>query len=242
MKLYTVEGAQNVRDAGGYPTAEGGGMAAGRFVRAGSLAKLTGQGRKALAELGVNCIIDLRSSFEIRRDPDALDGIAADYYQIPMLDYIQSNLARGELSAFPTSMASMYRGLLDYSQEEFRRVFSLMASTSYQVVLFHCTAGKDRTGMTAMLLQELAGVDDRCIVEDYAKSQELMGQITPPAKMPKALNYVLHARPETMRDTIDYLRVEYGGARGYLRRVGVTEAELERLFQKLSGEDHEADA
>ena len=237
MNLYTVEGASNVRDVGGYPTRRGGVVPTRVFIRAGSLSRLTGKGRKALAALGVDCVVDLRSTFEVRREPDALEGIAADYHRVPMLDYIQSNLAENKFSAFPSSMTEMYKGLLDHSQKEFFELFSILALAQYKTVLFHCTAGKDRTGVTAMLLLELAEVPDVDIVEDYTHSERLFAPVNRPLALPPGLDYMFQSRPRTMREAIDHLRVEYGGAGEYLRHIGLAPSQLDSLRGKLMMND-----
>ena len=92
------------------------------------------------------------------------------YVHIPMLDQLNSSGFRG---ALPECMFDVYRDLLDDSASSIRRVFEALDTDG--CALFHCRAGKDRTGVIAMLLLGLAGVSDDDIVADYVATQRYMG-------------------------------------------------------------------
>lgn len=230
-ELLSIEGSYNVRDLGGYPTRDGRIVRHRRFIRAGSLSDLTPQGIQSLREEGVRGILDLRSWQEVRKKPDAIDtDDTITRYHIPMLDYIQSSAAEEDFSLFPASMEEMYVGLLDESGDSFARVFEIFADARYPCCLFHCTAGKDRTGVTAMLLLGLAGVEDAGIIEDYHWSQQLLPPIQPGLKIPP---YCLESRPETMEYLLSYLRNRYGSVEEYLSGIGVTKGQQEAVRKKL---------
>ena len=230
-----VEGSFNVRDLGGYKTAGGRITKPRRFLRAGSLYGLTPQGRKTLLDAGVRCVLDLRSFQELKSHPSAVqndDGF--DWYHIPMLDYVQSAINGSAFSNFPASMEEMYTGLLEEGAPEFRRVFELFADPRYPGALFHCTAGKDRTGVTAMLLLALAGVDAETIVEDYSHSERLLAHLH--ADLPKGFPaYVLWSKAETMRTVLAHLESRYGGGEAYLAGIGVTPAQRAGILEKFLG-------
>lgn len=228
-QILSVPGAENVRDIGGYPGEGGRPVQYRRFIRAGGMGDLTEEGVAAVRALGVNCIVDLRSGFEAKKKADTLmydDTI--DYVHIPMLDYIQSNVAEGKV-AFPESMTEMYIGLLENDKEKFLRVLQTLAGPAYETVLYHCTAGKDRTGLTTMLLLGLAGVSRADIVEDYSHSEHLTSQKPIPG-LPIAL---FQSRPETMEAALDHLDEKYGGVRPYLAHIGVDEEMKAALLGKL---------
>lgn len=234
-EVLDVPGAQNVRDLGGYLSWDGRPVRKRRFLRAGGLHALTSEGVAAVRALGVDCIVDLRSSFEASRMPDTLreDG-EIDYVHLPMLDYIQSAIGDGGSPRFPDSMEEMYVGLLEHSGETFLRLLRVCGDPAYHTVLFHCTAGKDRTGVSAMLLLGLAGVSREDIVEDYSHSERLFPQRPLHPELP---GYLFESRPETMEAALDHLDAEYGGVRGYLARIGVDGALEEALLRKLLEED-----
>lgn len=231
-ELLRVPGADNVRDIGGYPVANGRLVNYRRFIRAGDMSGLTTDGVKAVRELGISCIIDLRSTTEVTRCPDTLAGdVAIRYVHIPMLDYIQSSIASGDVSVFPASITDMYRGLLEDGKSDLLRVFQVFADPAYRTVLFHCTAGKDRTGISAMLLLALAGVDREDIQVDYSYSEKL---INFPIN-PELPSYLFQSKPETIGAAMDHLEEVYGGAQAYLSHIGVDNAMQGAVLRKLLG-------
>ena len=153
--LLPMEGAYNIRDLGGYPAENGGVTRKGLFFRADNTANLTPKDVDLLREKGVSLSIDLRSPKETQDWPSKLKGCAGMRYEnIVMLDEISSNGFRGN---FPASMAEMYIRNLDGARDSFVQVFRLLIENS-GAALFHCTAGKDRTGMVSMLLILLVAV------------------------------------------------------------------------------------
>ena len=127
----------------------------------------------------------------------------------------------------------MYRSLLDESADSLRRVIEALDGDGCS--LFHCRAGKDRTGVIAMLLLNLAGVDDEYIVADYAVTQRYMGRglraqragvsVLLLKKVPRCL---FESAPEEME--------RYGSARSYLEGVaGCSPDLLDRIAGRLQG-------
>jgi protein-tyrosine phosphatase len=232
--IYEVPGILNLRDMGGYVARDGRKTAKGRFMRSAGLSGSGDEGRAGLVALGVDCVIDLRSTSERGFLPDLAEDIPGIHYvHVPMLDYIASNFASHNYHEFPSSMAELYCSLLVNSQESFKRVFEVFAESSFKRCLFHCTAGKDRTGVTAMLLLGLAGVDDEEIVADYSLTDELLTGTWLSRSAPGVPNYVLLAAEENMRFTLSFLRENYGGAVSYLTEIGVSKAAQERILEKL---------
>lgn len=229
--VLDVPGASNVRDIGGYPGAGGRPVAKRRFIRSGRVNELTEAGVRAVRELGVQCVVDLRSTFECARMPDTLrEDAQIAYIHVPMLDYIQSEVGGEEPPQFPDSMTEMYIGLLEKSGDSFLRVFQAFADPAYRTVLFHCTAGKDRTGLSAMLLLGLAGVSHEDIIEDYSHSDKLDPQ---KQNHPSIPGYLFESKPETMAAAIDHLVVHYGGIVPYLAHIGVDDAMQRAVLAKL---------
>jgi len=223
-----VDGAFNVRDIGGY-RGQAGALAHGRFLRAGSLANLTDAGRERLLDYGVDCVVDLRSVYERSQKPGRLGekhGVADIH--IPMLDHIQSSSVH-DASWIPESLETLYIDTLKNGGADFLRVFEVFAQ-DYTCILFHCTAGKDRTGMTAMLLMGLAGVPEEDIIEDYSYSHKLNHEFM----IPGLPAFLFYSKPETMRAALDMLRQDYGGISGYLAHIGVTADMREKICGKLS--------
>jgi protein-tyrosine phosphatase len=149
-----------------------------------------------------------------------------------------------DLSRMPDDLGTMYVASLDANQPQFRQVFETIAAQREGAVLFHCTAGKDRTGMVAALLLSLAGVPRSDIVHDYAISahylEPMMSQSPQMAAMlrqnPKVA--ALAGSPATAIEAfLDALEQRHGGAQAYLRQIGVSEADIGRLRARL-GQAH----
>lgn len=243
-----LKGARNVRDLGGYPygTEAGatGKTAFGAFLRAGSLGGLRGADFARLERYGLRRVIDVRSSFETRHWPDpfaSMEYPGIEYVHIPMFDQLNSSGMRGQI---PARMLDVYLRLLDDDADSLRRVFeALDLGDEPGCVLFHCRAGKDRTGVIAMLLLGLAGVSDEDIVRDYVATgsamtpsmwaQRALVTIILRKRVPRSL-FVAHA--EEMERTLEHLYERYGTARAYLEAyAGVAPDVLDRLTARLRG-------
>lgn len=228
-----LEGAYNVRDLGGYLTSAQRPVQKKRYLRGASLSRLTPGDREFLLQYGLSAVIDLRSPFEAQRDPDPDCGVPA--YSFPLLDSLNSQDFQG---ALPESLSQMYIQLLDRSAPVFADIFRIMSEVS-GCVLFHCTAGKDRTGLCAMLLLSLAGVPDEVIIADYAASDGYLKEIILHQRLSlhkagiTVNEDLLHASPSNMRTALDHLRHCYGNAEAYLGGAGLTDREIRALYQRL---------
>jgi protein-tyrosine phosphatase len=232
-----LSGTMNMRDLGGYPTMGGGSTKKGVYYRGDSLHNLTEEDVVALQSLGVTLQVDLRSQQEVNARPSKLLGAKGiDYYNISLLDHIQSS----NFENMPQNMSDLYCDLLDNNHKKFAAIFRALISTEGACII-NCTAGKDRTGVIAMLLLSLAHVDEEIIVEDYAisavnlsafvsfqKAQSLSnGQELP--------NYIFSSNPEDMKITIKHLKDKYKNAEGYFTMCGIIGEEIEELRKRFIG-------
>ena len=242
-----LKGAHNVRDLGGYPFTRDDGTtgttASGAFLRSGTLGWLRASDRAFLRAYGLRRVVDVRSNFELKYWPDPYGehpqpGVS--YTHIPMLDQLNSSGFRG---ALPACMFDVYRSLLDDSSASLRQVFEALDGEGCS--LFHCRAGKDRTGVIAMLLLGLAGVDDVHIVADYAVTQRYMGRGLRAQRLGVSIllfkevpSCLFESAPEEMERTLEYFHETYGTARAYLRDVaGCSPELLDRITARLRGDD-----
>lgn len=233
-----LAGAKNVRDLGGYRTEEGDVTRFHAFLRADSLHALTDSDCRFLYDYGVRHIVDLRSQPEIDRAPDRLPEAYPEisYLNIPIQDYVRANRYSGE---FPPSMWQLYEWMLDDSRASFLQVFRSFAQNGTGCTLFHCSGGKDRTGMVSMLLLKLAGVDEPTIVADYALSEKAMVDLFPlqAAEMESrglvVPPYILQSPPENMERALDYLKGKYRSAADYLRLLGLSAEEVSGICGRM---------
>ncbi len=232
--VYKIPQISNMRDLGGYVTKDGKVISMGRFIRSTALNKIGINGKKELSEIGIDCVIDLRSTAERKQAPDVIENSEDIHFlHVPMLDYISSNFAVGDFSDFPKTMYEMYIGLLERGSGGFKRVFEQFADERFRSYLFHCTAGKDRTGITAMLLLGLAGVDDDTIIEDYSYTETLLHHAPIGKSTPDVPRYLFESSPDTMRITLDFIKEKYGNIINYLESIGIDAAKQKIILSKL---------
>jgi protein-tyrosine phosphatase len=163
------EGAFNVRDLGGLPTADGRRTRWGAIVRADSLGRLTAAGWSALVEHGVRTVIDLRREAERRADAAARPP-SIETIHLPLDEDADREFwsTWEDDPGFGTPL--YYRPHIERFPERSARVLATIARAAPGGVAVHCVAGRDRTGQITMLLLALLGVVPERIAEDYAHS------------------------------------------------------------------------
>lgn len=232
-----LEIAHNVRHLGGYQTRDGR-VTRDTIIRSAGLSRLTAAGLGVLADSGVRVIVDLRSTVERERDvtPDVTPfGIT----RIEAAVFEQDASPKGLGDQFH-GFAPVYREMLEMGRPAYRALFEAVASTNGRL-LFHCAAGKDRTGVGAALMLDLAGVDDETIVADYARSAALLTPLLDrwlpemkergvPEERARAL---MDAKPGDIRDTLGHVRERFGSAEGYLRSLGLSEAVISDIRARM---------
>ncbi|WP_056997188.1 tyrosine-protein phosphatase [Secundilactobacillus collinoides] len=172
----------NCRDLGCYPTCDGLTVKAKRLIRAGYLSDLNFRDQKKLYDYGIRTVIDLRSPFEVRKFPDLIDN-RIQYIKMPISneDLTEStvnvrNLV-GQLTdkkAGHHQMVQTYQRLLTDSTVwlSYRHFFLTLSKLSANGVLFHCSTGKDRTGILSIFILSILRVPEKAIMNDYLLSNE----------------------------------------------------------------------
>jgi len=240
-RIVKLDGCLNFRDLGGYPTADGRRVRTGQVFRSDALHRVTpGDVARIRDELGIGSIVDLRSSGELRTEGrGALGAETIAFHHVPLFD---GKVARAEGWGAVVTLADRYVLLAEFAKEPIARVIALVAETDVPVV-YHCAAGKDRTGVISAVLLALLGVRDDVVVADYVATQENLDAIV--ARLMASEGYqkmlaalpadTLHAEAETMIAFLDGVRQRYGSMDGYARDAGVTEATIDRLRARLVG-------
>ena len=249
----TFDGAKNMRDLGGYSTTEGRTTRWRRFVRSAKLSDLTASGQRELLDYGVGAVFDLRMQREIEKSPNVFaesNEVAYHHHDLwgDRLNDFQpspSSLRQAEM------MADLYRMGLDRCGAVVGGIVCTLADEGDYASVFHCGAGKDRTGLIAALLLGVVGVPQETIVADFALTADLFDDPNrnhaahDPTAIPTEANggresdvgplpvYMFSCLPKTMSLALDFLDEKYGGAEGYLRTNGVTDEHLNRLRSKL---------
>lgn len=240
-RQIAVQGAYNLRDIGGYKTAGGASTRWRSHLRADSLHGLTQDDMELLAAQGLRLVIDLRGDQEIAEQPNPFashSGIR--YVNVPIFAALAPiAMMRSKASRF--RMAEHYRDAIDQCGPAISRVIGLIAEEEAGSVLFHCTAGKDRTGVIAALLLLVAGVDRDTIIEDYSLTgtlapgliDYLRGRAQARGMEGETLEEMLASQPQTMATLLDHIETRYRGVESYLASIGIGVAHLARLRQRL---------
>ncbi|MEM7094515.1 MAG: tyrosine-protein phosphatase [Actinomycetota bacterium] len=175
-----IAGTFNARDAGGWPTQGGAVMRTGVLYRAASLDRIDAAGRADLLRLGVRTVADLRSGSEIDRagrfDPSDT-GIAWRHLESDFGPPNADPERMAEVLVDDDPMAGLYVRMLDEGMPMFREGLRLLAEDDSTPLLIHCTSGKDRTGLFALFVQLICGVDVETAMLDYERSGAAMGGI-----------------------------------------------------------------
>ncbi len=247
-RFITLEGAANLRDIGGYTTSDGRQVRRGRVYRSGMLAEITENDRRALQSLGLKLICDLRSDSEVTDAPDRLP-VGIIYTRVPVNTERKGD-AQFRLRTLlfhkerlPAIMAEAYRLMIDNHAAVFGQVFRRLADADSLPALVHCTAGKDRAGLTMALLLLALGVPEEVVVADYSQSNRYydhfrryvpLGRLRLLGVTIEDMYPFLVADPAILRATLAYLAERYGSVGNYLRRqAGLDDETLERLKTNL---------
>jgi protein-tyrosine phosphatase len=165
-----LEGVTNARDIGGYATADGRKVCWNRVYRSGDLSRLTAKGCEAFGALGIRRVVDFRNRLMLSSEFGGDVECVFDVAEMSLLP-IRSDVVDVE--------NANYSQLLHGNVESVRQTFQLIADPENLPILYHCAAGKDRTGFVTVLLLSLLGVDRDTIVQDYELSASVAGAIKP---------------------------------------------------------------
>ena len=235
-RLLKVESMTNVRDLGGYETQNGYYTKSHKFVRSTNPGNLSKDEKEYLYDYGIRVQVDLRSDFEVDQQPSALKGYKdIEYYNINLLQSKNLNVLPSEVRNYH-DLSGFYVFMLESNKEQFRQVFEIFYQHPYNAIMFNCSAGKDRTGVVAALLLDLAGCHEYDIVKDYSESYENNLSLIPELeKIIDAKNHVyLESEPRMMMELLDYLRSNYGSAKEYLISCGFDEEKIMDIIENFT--------
>ncbi len=212
----------NFRDLGGLRTAEGAVVRRGRLFRSSGLHDLSGADAAGVCGLDITTVIDLRAPFELdEHGTGALYELARAprHVHAPIFLEVPGHWV-GEASwADPDRVAGIYLEMTDLGRDSIRRVFGLLGQEETYPAVFHCMAGRDRTGVLAALLLSVLGVPRDAIEADYVRTREALPE-------PPVHDGVMHR-------FLDGLADRYGSAQTYLGDLGVGADDLASLRTAL---------
>lgn len=227
----------NFRDLGGYPTADGARLRTGVLFRADGLHRLTGPDLDRFAGLDVRRVIDLRRTDEVHSYGRIPDRPGLDYHNVCLqaAPWTATDVAPGELAGY---LAERYAEIADEAVSgAMARVLRLLAEDTTGGTVFHCMAGKDRTGVVAAVVLALLGVDDDTVADDYAASRfserrylAWRATVAPDSPVPPSSD---PAPAAAMLAFLRGLRDRYGSVAGYADAAGFGPPDRARLRTRL---------
>jgi len=211
----------NFRDLGGYTTADGREVRRRSLFRSDSLHRMTDDDLAALAGLGIRAVIDLRTDGELAAHGRVAHHDERRFAHIPCADPIDDHLL---------PRAELYLAFARARGPELAAAFRFVAHEEGPIV-FHCMAGKDRTGILAALLLSMLGVPDTTIAADYALTERSVAPLLAWAttRDPELAAWLTEAAPtgrlttpaDAMLEFLAKLRADYGTVAEYLAEAGV---------------------
>ena len=243
-RLIGLEAVHNFRDLGGYPTTGGRSTKWRTLFRSDGLYRLRGaDDMSRVMQLGLKSVIDLRTEREQREQGIfPTDDIEVTFHHLSIVDVTWSDTETPEFDDEVEFLVWGYRDMLEIGSSRFSDAMHVLAQTDSLPAVFHCAAGKDRTGVLAALLLSSLGVDDAHICADYGLTQDAMrrsiawSKVHRPelaeryATIPKAY---LAADPRAMQIILTELAQQHGSVRNYVREIGVADATVEALGNLL---------
>ena len=243
-RLIGLEAVHNFRDLGGYPTAGGRTTKWRTLFRSDGLYRLrSADDMSRVMQLGLKSVIDLRTEREQREQGIfPINDIEVTFHHLSIVDVTWSDTETPEFEDEVEFLVWGYRDMLEIGSSRFVDAMHVLAQTDSLPAVFHCAAGKDRTGVLAALLLSSLGVDDAHICADYGLTQDAMrrsiawSKVHRPelaeryATIPKAY---LAADPRAMQIILKELAQQHGSVRNYVHEIGVADATVEALGNLL---------
>lgn len=221
--------AYNVRDLGGYAADNRKPTKFHAFLRTDNLEHLTPEDIQFLKDYGVTAAIDLRGESESIEHPNPLKFEKdVNFINIPFIVDGIMDVRKAAVPGF--HVPGFYQDLIDSHE----KVYEIMSFILKQkgCVLYHCMAGKDRTGVVSMLLLGICGVSKEDIIANYQVTRTYLKENVE-LKLPDELMNLNYSEPDWMEETYDYLINKYGSFEEYFLTVGFSKKAIKKLRKRL---------
>jgi protein-tyrosine phosphatase len=239
-RLLPLVGAYNFRDLGGYRTVDGRTTRWGTLYRSDGLHELTEADLETLRDLGLKSIVDLRTGAELERTGRGLlQTEPIRHLHLSVMQEVANDKVTAQ-SLADLDLASLYLQWLDSSRALVEALRLVCDPTNYPLV-FHCAAGKDRTGVLAALVLDILGVERATVVTDYSLTAERLDLIrarqkrNDPETAARMVGapHLYGADARTMERFLEGLDADHGGARQWALSAGISVEALAGLTSLL---------
>lgn len=250
MIKINLKGAKNVRDLGETKNEEGKVIRQGLFIRSDALKDLTFSDKYALKhKYKIKTIIDLRNVKEVEEKPDKkIRGV--NYFNFPLINQSAEGIThekhKHDYSNMP-GLEKLYEEIVlsDYAIQSFKKIFEVLMNLDNAPVMFHCSVGKDRTGLVTLLLLSLLDVSEKKIEKDYLESNvvcipeseriyERVLERTMNTTLATKIKNTYIVDPKYLESAINAINNKYGSIDLYLKNViGITDEQKAEFKEKV---------
>jgi protein-tyrosine phosphatase len=230
-RFIPLEGAANFRDIGGYLTESGKRVLSGKVFRSDELSELSDTDLLTLKDIGLRFIFDLRNSREVKKKTDRIPKDAPYEYRHtpiyekePKKEYLPAILFKRH--KLGDVLAERYFYMIEKHAEVFGKILSYFADPNNFPIVYHCNAGKDRTGIITAFILSLLGVPDETIIADYSLSnlgfEHYFGEFVEDQRhsimgvKDEEFQGLFIVKPDWMKNLLTHLRENYGSVEKYL--------------------------
>tara|TARA_Y100000746_G_scaffold150592_1_gene129012 strand:- start:100 stop:852 length:753 start_codon:yes stop_codon:yes gene_type:complete len=235
---YPFEGCFNFRDIGGYRNQDGKKVKKGLYFRAGRQDRMIEKDLSQLSDLKISTQIDLRKPDEVLdQGKGPLESMGAKYINIAVIPEGGSDqLSR--LVGDTGISGKRYLGYLEFGPTSWLRLFGILSELDNLPVVLHCTAGKDRTGVSTAFLLSILGVSRDVIEADYLltnldterQADFIESTVGYPEGYDRERMIAIAGVPETaMKDFLDGVESKWGTVVEYLKKIGITQEQMDTI-------------
>lgn len=240
-RVLPMEGAFNIRDLGGIKLKDDRRVKWGKLFRADELTNLTDADVEYLGSISIASVIDFRAEVEIKRAPDRLPKTARYTYPLaitPGAMRTDGAQSRG-IASFSNQMKQMNRLYVSDSAcvRAYRIMFTIIQNNLSAPLIFHCSAGKDRTGMAAALILFALGATEETVLQDYMISKAHIGSkyTAMVEKYPRTAP-IFTVKRNYLEAGIEQMKLDYGSIENFLtKELKVDIPRLRRIYLEPRG-------
>lgn len=226
-----LDGQHNFRDMGGLPAQGGCIVRPGVLYRSGDLGSLTDRDVAILEDIGIALVIDFRSERERIKRPNRPISTAKAVRQLAITDVardmVTESLPRNDPAEIEALLVWEYRRIVRENGAEYRLFLEELAQTPHLPLVFHCTAGKDRTGLAALFLLTALEVDFDAILDDYVASnrcnaaltKKIISRMNARTQNGEAWRPLLEVKKDYLDAALETIGQRHGGLQSFVRDV-----------------------
>lgn len=236
-KRLNMQGAYNMRDLGGFETKDKKNVSYGKVFRSDDLFQLTSDDLELLQNLNLHTVLDFRSHDEVLQAPDKTLEFW-DIVELPINPGSMTNASVQEILNYSEEQVKKYvKGIYEYlgdgnATKEYKKFFDKLLANKNGAIVFHCSAGKDRTGLGAALLLYALGVEEELIYEDYLLSNEyIKDKYAHYLKKYPQLEEMFRVEKEYLQEAFERITKKFGSAMNYIEKeLGVDIDKLRDIY------------